>query len=388
MSEKNKEVTTKQKTNISIKPSNKTTYHWIQWLLILLIICGTGWLLHLNQQQQLFINQLQSNQQQLSNQLNQHTHSVQEQLQQQQQSLQHLRKQNLLTQNHVFHRLLAITQLINSANLQNTLWHHQSTLIILQAAQKQLKTLNTPMSTIDTRPLQQQLATTISTISNQQNLSPSMVLTKLNNLLTLTEELPNPLITHTQSVNTKTTTTNHNQPSRWQAFLQTCKQLMSQLFIIKHTDTPLYFSSNQINYPATQLKLNLMTAQWAIMNQNYPLFQHSLQQSVSLIKTQFNKSLQQNQLLAQLSQLAVLNWQPMIIQNQRRLQKLQQQIKQLLSLHLSSIKVRQHITSNVAIEQARTQESSISKPLEKDNTQQLHATDTPPNQTMTQSIAA
>ncbi len=92
-------------------------------------------------------------------------------------------------------------------------------------------------------------------------------------------------------------TTTHKVPSSWEQGLDQTWQSLRKLVIIRHRNQPItpILAPNQQAYLLQNIHLLLQQAQWAVLQKQQKIYQSSLQQVTTAIKTYFNTDEQATQ---------------------------------------------------------------------------------------------
>lgn len=169
---------------------------------------------------------------------------------------------------------------------------------LLNAADTLIKSLNDPQFIA----LRQTLSNEITSLKAVPEVDITKLVTTLSSLSQHIDSLPltnESFKTPTQEPKTKTNIT--KDPSRWQKALDTTKDTLSKLVIIryhKHPVTPLLPPKERLELVDT-IRLALMQAQWSVLHRNKTLYRFYLNTATTLIKKYFDTSQKDTQMVLQ-----------------------------------------------------------------------------------------
>lgn len=174
-----------------------------------------------------------------------------------------------------------------------------TTIALLEQADELLQ--NTLLPSV--LPIRQVIATDISRLKSLPIIDTAGLLSQLDAMQLLIAKLPikhaNPLITHGAA-------RDHNAtPSAWRARLRDSMSLLEKLVVITHQEEGLepILSPMHQNILRESLRLNLQSAEWAVLQHNQAVYQYLLTKAIKDIKRNFDNSTARKAFIEQLQTL-------------------------------------------------------------------------------------
>jgi uroporphyrin-3 C-methyltransferase len=205
--------------------------------------------------------------------------------------------------------LSEVNYLIQLANYQLTFVKDVATTItLLQTADQRLATLNNT----NLNALRTALATTIANLQALPKIDVAGLLAQLHALQLQAAQLPLPLQMRAVKSSSENLSSN-SEKSNWRVALKNSWENLQKLIVVHHYDKPIapLLAQEQQAYLQQNLQLLLQQAQWAVLQQQTPVYQSSLQQAYIWVTMYFASDASTTQAMLQaLQSLQKINIQP------------------------------------------------------------------------------
>jgi uroporphyrin-3 C-methyltransferase len=205
-------------------------------------------------------------------------------------------------------KISEIVYLVRLANLQLTVQHSLPTALEL------LKQADTLLAALDDAALDDFHQAVSKNISALQAIPPVDNINISAQLSALRDQVPNLSILVAPKPNTSVLQLSQHQQQKkwWQRAWDNIKASMQQLVVVRHQqELPALMSPDQQIYLQENLQLQLMQAQWALMNQKPDLYMSSLKQANAWINKYYvQNSATTQDFLKQLQSLQAINIAP------------------------------------------------------------------------------